>query len=246
MPNDAYKFAYRYLQWILNFVKIIIQLQNLYWPIACEDARCDFSFSSLHLFFFGFLLWNGTEQKINKHILQTWHVLTLNVSNFLWWQNMMKLSKTSITKHANFFWLQMPFIRILNLKNPDISPISRWWYSKLLPIRKMFLFLSIIKLLPYIFEGTSRNNSLFFFLGILISKQIAPASLFSFQLKFKTPFLKIITDDSVSFFTEVKCKGNTQITNMEETEKCHRVIRLMWCVHAYLDSILGHTKMKSG
>ena len=29
------------------------------------------------------------------------------------------------------------------------------------------------------------------------------------------------------FFTEVKCKGNTQITHMEETEKCHRVIRLM-------------------
>ena len=29
------------------------------------------------------------------------------------------------------------------------------------------------------------------------------------------------------FFTEVKCKGNTQITNTKETEKHHRVIRLM-------------------
>ena len=32
-------------------------------------------------------------------------------------------------------------------------------------------------------------------------------------------------DDFVIFFTEVKCKGNTQITNTEETEKHHRVIR---------------------
>ena len=52
------------------------------------------------------------------------------------------------------------------------------------------------------------------------SKQIAPASLFSFQLRIKTPFRKNTTDDSVFFFTEVKCKGN-QITHMEETEKCH-------------------------
>ena len=60
-----------------------------------------------------------------------------------------------------------------------------------------------------------------FFLGILISKQIAPASLFSLQLRIKTPFRKNITADSVIFFTEVKCKGNTQITHMEETEKHH-------------------------
>ena len=61
---------------------------------------------------------------------------------------------------------------------------------------------------------------------IRISKQIAPASLFSFQLRIKTLFRKNITDDSVILFTEVKCKGNTQITHMEETEKCHQVIRL--------------------
>ena len=66
-----------------------------------------------------------------------------------------------------------------------------------------------------------------FFFEIFISKQIAPASLFFFQFRIKTPFHKIITDDSVTFFTEVKCKGNTQITNMEETEKHHRVIRLL-------------------
>ena len=60
-----------------------------------------------------------------------------------------------------------------------------------------------------------------FFLGILISKQIAPASLFSFQLRIKTPFCKNITDDSLISFTEVKCKGNTQITHMEETGKRH-------------------------
>jgi hypothetical protein len=68
---------------------------------------------------------------------------------------------------------------------------------------------------------------LFFLLGILISKQIAPASLFSFQLRIKTPFRKNITDDSVIFFTEVKYKGKPQITHMEETEKRHRVIRLL-------------------
>ena len=34
-------------------------------------------------------------------------------------------------------------------------------------------------------------------------------------------------DDSVIFFMEVKCKGNTQFTHMEETEKHHRVIRLL-------------------
>jgi hypothetical protein len=68
---------------------------------------------------------------------------------------------------------------------------------------------------------------LFFLLGILISKQIAPASLFSFQLIIKTPFGKNITDDSEIFFTEVKCKGKTQITHMGETEKRHRVIGLM-------------------
>ena len=68
---------------------------------------------------------------------------------------------------------------------------------------------------------------MFFLLGILISKQIAPASLFSFQLRIKTPFRKNITDDSVIFFTEVKYKGKTQVTHMEETEKRHRVIRLI-------------------
>ena len=61
-----------------------------------------------------------------------------------------------------------------------------------------------------------------FFFGILVSKQITPASLLFFQ------FRKIITDGSIIFFTEVKCKENTQITNMEETEKHHWVIRLMY------------------
>ena len=59
---------------------------------------------------------------------------------------------------------------------------------------------------------------------ILISKQTAPAFLFSFQLRIKTPFRKY---DSVIFFMEVKCKGKTQITHMEETKNRHQVIRLM-------------------
>jgi hypothetical protein len=73
-----------------------------------------------------------------------------------------------------------------------------------------------------IFDGTFRNNSLFFFLGILISKQIAPASLFSFQLRIKSTFRKNITDDSVFFFTKVKCKRNTQIIHVEETPKPYK------------------------
>jgi hypothetical protein len=64
-----------------------------------------------------------------------------------------------------------------------------------------------------VFYGTFCNNSLFFFLGILVSKQIAPASLFSFPLRIKTLFHKNITDD----FTEVECIGNTQIIHIGET-----------------------------
>ena len=67
---------------------------------------------------------------------------------------------------------------------------------------------------------------MFFFIGILISKQIAPASLFSFQLRIKTPLCKNITDGFVIFLTEVKFKWKTQITHIEETEKPHQVIRL--------------------
>ena len=78
-----------------------------------------------------------------------------------------------------------------------------------------------------IFDGIFRNNFLFFFLGILISKQIVPASLFSFQLRINTSFRKNVTDDSIIFSTEVKRKGNAQITHEEETENCHRVIRLI-------------------
>jgi hypothetical protein len=51
-----------------------------------------------------------------------------------------------------------------------------------------------------IFDGTFRNNSLFFFFGILISKQIALASLFSFPLRIKKSFRKNITDDSGFFY----------------------------------------------
>ena len=39
--------------------------------------------------------------------------------------------------------------------------------------------------------------SLFFFLGILNSKQIAATSLFSYPLRIKTPFFKNITNNSV-------------------------------------------------
>ena len=78
-----------------------------------------------------------------------------------------------------------------------------------------------------IFYGTFRNNSLFSFLGILISKQIGPAFLFSFQLRIKKPFHIIIAEDSLILFAEVKCKENTQSTDTEETNKYHQVIKLL-------------------
>ena len=66
-----------------------------------------------------------------------------------------------------------------------------------------------------------------FFFGILISKQIAVASLFSFPLRIKTPLRKNIMDGSVIFVTEVECIGNTQIIHMEETEIIQRAIGLL-------------------
>ena len=55
-------------------------------------------------------------------------------------------------------------------------------------------------------------------------------SLLILLLRIKTPFCKNITDNSVFFFMEVECIGNTQITHMEETEKCCRVIRLWFAM----------------
>ena len=71
-----------------------------------------------------------------------------------------------------------------------------------------------------IFDGTFRNNSL-----------IAAASLFSFQLRIKTPFHKFIMDGSVFFFTKVKYKGNIQITNTEETKKTSTSNQAYGCDH---------------
>jgi hypothetical protein len=84
-------------------------------------------------------------------------------------------------------------------------------------INKPFFFFIFFynKITSEIFDGTFRNNSLFFFFGILISKHIALASLFYFPLRIKTSFRKNITDDSGFFFMEVECIGNTQIIHME-------------------------------
>ena len=76
----------------------------------------------------------------------------------------------------------------------------------------------MIKLLQKNFDGTFWNISLFFFLGTLNSKQIAPASLFTFPLRIKT--LRVIP----YFFSEVL----EATKHMEETENHQRVIRLIW------------------
>jgi hypothetical protein len=60
------------------------------------------------------------------------------------------------------------------------------------------IFGNIEKPKKFLFAGTFRNNSLFFFLGILISKQIAPTSLFSFPLRIKTPFCKNVTNKLIN------------------------------------------------
>lgn len=79
----------------------------------------------------------------------------------------------------------------------------------------------------FFIDGTFQNISSLFFLGTLNLKQIGPASLLSFPLIMKKPFRKNIMDDWV-FFSEVECIGNIQIIHMEESEKRHRVIRLVW------------------
>ena len=68
---------------------------------------------------------------------------------------------------------------------------------------------------------------MFFFFGILISKQIAVASLFSFPLRIKTSFRKKYYRWFRIFFMEVECIGNTQIIHMEETGIAQRTIGLM-------------------
>ena len=66
----------------------------------------------------------------------------------------------------------------------------------------------------------------------LSQNRLQIASLFSFPLRIKTPFRKNITDDSLDdsiiFFTEVECIGNTQIIHMEETEIGQRAKRLLF------------------
>ena len=47
------------------------------------------------------------------------------------------------------------------------------------------------------------------------------------------PFPRNIMDDYLILFTNVKCKGKTQITYMEETEKRHQVIRLIPLTWSY-------------
>ena len=107
------------------------------------------------------------------------------------------------------------------------SPIVRWWYSEILRNQIFFFVFFHNKITSLIFDGTFRKNSSFFFFGILISKQIALASLFSFPLRIKTSFRKNITDDSVFFLRVVECIGNTQIIHMEETGITQQTIGLM-------------------
>ena len=82
---------------------------------------------------------------------------------------------------------------------------------------KFFFVFSMIRLLSQIFDGTLQNISLLFFLGTLNSKQIAPASLFTFPLRIKT--LRVIP----YFFLEVL----EATKHMEETENHQQVIRLI-------------------
>ena len=74
---------------------------------------------------------------------------------------------------------------------------------------------------------------MFFFFGILISKQIALAFLFSFPLRIKTSFCKNIMDDSVFFFVEVECIENTK------TGITQRTIRLLSSRRIFRDAFFG-------
>ena len=52
-----------------------------------------------------------------------------------------------------------------------------------------------------------------------------PCTLFNQGSKHHS--VKILQMIPYFFFMEVKCKGNTQIISMEETEKCHQVKRIV-------------------
>ena len=64
--------------------------------------------------------------------------------------------------------------------------------------KNVFVFFHI-KITSIIFDGIFSTNSLVSFLGILISKQITPAFLLSFQLRLKTPFHKDVMDKHCCF-----------------------------------------------
>ena len=94
------------------------------------------------------------------------------------------------------------------------------------------------------FYWTSRKDYLLFFLGILISKEIGPASFFSFQLRMKTSIHKNINGRFCISFKEVKCKVYTQITHLEEIKKPHRVIRSHLKKSQKLDVLHGRSLYK--
>ena len=62
------------------------------------------------------------------------------------------------------------------------------------------------------FDGTFRNNSPFFFFGIIISNRIAATLLLPFPSRIKTSFRKNITDDSIIFLQKM---------NAQETPKSY-------------------------
>ena len=106
-----------------------------------------------------------------------------------------------------------------------MSPIVRWWYSKILTNQIFFVTFFHNKITSF-FDGTFHNNSSFFFFRILIS-------LFSFPLRIKTSFCKNIMDDSVFFFVEVECIENTK------TGITQRTIRLLSSRRIFRDAFFG-------
>ena len=117
----------------------------------------------------------------------------------LWYQELTPRSNFGISIRAKTFFFPKP--KILNFFF-KFSYVECWLliFGIIDKPKNAFVFFhNEVTSINFWWDFVLIPNSLFFFLGILISKKIVPAYLFSFQLRVKTPFHKYITDDSYSF-----------------------------------------------
>ena len=97
-------------------------------------------------------------------------------------------------------------------------------------INKQKMFLSIINYVHKFLMALTVIIPCFLFPWNLYLKTDCTSLLVLFSIKDQNTIPQNYQGSFHNFFKEVKCKGNTQITNTEETEKHHQVIWLMLAV----------------